>query len=58
MTYRHKKDGGALELNWGNGYGVSYRCNVCLKIFILPTKTQIMVRPHLLKTEFRGIELD
>lgn len=56
MIFRHKKDGGVLELNWANGFGVSRRCNVCLKFFILPTRTQLRVRPHLIK-EFRGIEI-
>lgn len=57
MTFRHKKDGGALEFNWGNVFGVSRTCNVCLKIFILPTAFQLRQRPQL-KREFRGIEIE
>jgi len=49
LIFRHKKDGGWLELNWANGYGCSRRCNVCLKEIILFTKPQILRRPHLLK---------
>ncbi len=57
MIFRHKKDGGWLELNWANGFGCSRTCNVCLKIFILPTKLQLMARPHLVK-EMRGITIE
>jgi len=58
LGYSHKKDGGSLEFNSGNAYGCSYTCNVCLGIFILPTKEQLRVRPELLETkEFKMIEV-
>lgn len=57
MIFRHKKDGGWLELNWANGYGCSRTCNSCLKIFILPTKNQLLARPHLVK-EMRNVEIE
>jgi len=48
MAFFHKKCSGGLEYNGGNAYGCLYTCNLCRKIFVLPTKSQLRIRPHLL----------
>lgn len=40
---------GKLEFEGGNGFGTFYRCESCRKRFVLPTKTQVRVRPHLME---------
>ena len=55
--YYHKKDDGIMKKEWGNGFGVMYRCTKCKHFAIMPTDNQIKVRPDNLPIDLKRNKL-
>jgi len=57
IIYIHKKCGGTMIFEWGNGFGCMFQCDKCSHFSVLPTPNQILDRPWILKIDLKRNKL-
>ena len=57
MVFIHKKCGGEMKCEWGNGFGRMFQCQNCNHFAVLSNPKQYAERPYILEIDLKRNKL-